>query len=76
VALAETLTRNGKWIKIEPEMPQISPLPRWLRNVRYFMEYLPANERVERIRVRDRAGRVLYQGGESVFGEFDDVGVL
>lgn len=25
---------------------------------------------------KDRAGRVLYQGGESVFGEFEDVGVL
>ena len=32
--------------------------------------------KVERIQVRDRAGRVLYEGGESVFGEFEDVGVL
>jgi hypothetical protein len=77
VALVEASTRNGGWVKIEPVRPQTRKLPRWLRNVRYFMAFLPATSgKVERIRVRDRAGRVLYQGRESVFGEFDDVGVL
>jgi hypothetical protein len=76
VATVEALTRGGGWIKIRPERPRMRTVPKWLWNVRYFMEYLPANEKVERIRVRDRVGRVLYQGGESVFGEFDDVGVL
>jgi hypothetical protein len=76
VALVEASTRHAQWIKIEPEMPQMPTLPSWLRNVRYFMEYLPANEKIERIRVRDQARRVLYQGDESVFGEFEDVGVL
>jgi hypothetical protein len=71
VALVEASTRNGGWVKIEPERPQIANPPAWLRNVRYFMEFLPGNEEVERIRVRDRAGRVLYQGRESVFGDFD-----
>lgn len=74
VATVEALTRHGEWIRFEPQRPQLSIVPNWLRNVRYFMEYLPA--KVERIRVRDRTGRVLYQGGESIFGEFDDVGVL
>lgn len=71
VALVEASTRNGGWVKIEPERPQIANPPAWLRNVRYFMKFLPGNEKVERIRVRDRAGRVLYQGRESVFGDFD-----
>ncbi len=74
VAVVEAETRNGGWTKIEPVLPQMSDPPRWLRNVRYFMAFLPA--KVERIRVRDRAGRVLYRGRETVFGEFDDVGLL
>jgi hypothetical protein len=76
VAVVEAAIRGGGWSKIEPQKPQAVNPPRWLRNVRYFVEYLPANEKVERIRVRDWTGRVLYQGGESVFGEFEDPGVL
>lgn len=74
VALVEALTRRGAWVKIEPQAPQLSNPPRWLRNVLFFMDYVPG--KVERIRVRDGMGRLLYQGRESVFGEFDDVGVL
>ena len=74
VALVEALTRRGAWVKIEPQVPQLSSPPRWLSNVLFFMDYVPG--KVERIRVRDRAGRVLYTGVESVFGRFDDVGVL
>jgi hypothetical protein len=73
VALVEAFTRRGV-VKIEPQAPQLSNPPRWLRNVLFFMEYVPG--KVERIRVRDRAGHVLYQGGESVLGTFKDVGVL
>lgn len=76
VALVEAFTRQGRWIKIEPVKPELPTPPTWLRNVRYFMEYLPTNEKVELIRVRDRAGRVLYQGRESVLGGFEDAGVL
>lgn len=77
VALVEASTRNGGWVKIAPVRPQTRKLPGWLSNVLFFMKYLPASAgKVERIRVRDRAGRVLYQGRESVFGEFDDVGLL
>lgn len=77
VALVEASTRNGGWVKIEPQASQTATVPRWLRNVRYFMEYFPASVgKVERVRVRDRDGRVLYQGRESVFGKFDDVGLL
>jgi hypothetical protein len=74
VALVEAFTRRGGWAKIKPQLPQLSSPPSWLRNVCFFMEYLPG--KVERIRVRDRAGHVLYAGRESVLGEFDDVGVL
>lgn len=74
VALVEALTRRGEWVKIEPQLPQLAAPPRWLRNVRFFMDYVPG--KVERIRVRDRSGRVLYQGRESVLGMFKDVGVL
>lgn len=53
VALVEAFTRRGVWVKIEPQVPQLSAPPRWLRNVRFFMAYVPG--KVERIRVR--AGR-------------------
>jgi hypothetical protein len=74
VALVEASTGDGRWVKIEPERPQLSNPPRWLSNLRFLMVY--PSGKVERIRVRDHAGRVLYRGRESVFGEFDDVGVL
>jgi hypothetical protein len=76
VALVEAFTGGGNWVRMEPTRPQVSKVPTWLRNVRYFIEYLPRNEKVEFVRVRDQAGRVLYQGRETVFGQFDDVGVL
>ena len=76
VASVEASTGGGHWVRIEPSRPQLPKVPAWLRNVRYFVEYLPGDEKVELVRVRDRTGRVLYQGRETVFGEFDDVGVL
>jgi hypothetical protein len=76
VASVEAWTGKGRWVKIEPGRPQAPKVPTWLRNVRYFIEYLPADEKVEFVRARDRTGKVLYQGRESVFGEFEDVGVL
>jgi hypothetical protein len=76
VATVEASTGDGHWVKIEPKRPQGPKIPTWLRNVRYFLEYLPPDHKVELVRARDRTGRVLYQGRETVFGEFDDVGVL
>lgn len=76
VASVEASTGDGHWVRIEPKRPQLPKVPTWLRNVRYFVEYLPRDEKVELVRVRDRAGRVLYRGRETVFGEFEDVGVL
>lgn len=75
-ALVEFTTGSGVWVKIKPERPQMGDAAEagWLRNVRYFLEYLPARESVKRVRVRDRAGRVIYEGREAL-GGFDESGV-
>lgn len=72
----EAKTRSGKWVSIETQAPQMATPPIWLRNLRYFIEYLPGDEKVERVRVRDKAGGILYQGAESVLGIFQELGVL
>lgn len=78
VVLVEFTTGDGSWSKVRPRRPQRAGAkePDWLRNVRYFLVYFPVDERVQRVRARDRAGRVLYQGRESVPGSFEDAGVL
>lgn len=75
-AVVEYLTHDGVWSKVTPEDPRASVIARagWLRNVRYFLQFLPAHTKVQRVRVRDRAGHVLYEGREA-FGGFEDSGV-
>jgi hypothetical protein len=74
-AVVEYQTHDGAWSKVTPEDPRASVIARagWLRNVRYFLQFLPAHAKVQRVRVRDRAGNVLYEGREAL-GAFDDSG--
>jgi hypothetical protein len=74
-AVVEFTTGNGVWSKVTPEEPGASVLGRagWLRNVRYFLLFLPAGQKLRFVRVRDRSGHVLYRGRESL-GGFDDTG--
>jgi hypothetical protein len=74
-AVVEYQTHDGVWSKVTPEDPRASVISRagWLRNVRYFLQFLPAHAKVQRVRVRDRAGNVLYEGREAL-GAFNDSG--
>jgi hypothetical protein len=74
-AVVEYQTHDGVWSKVTPEDPRASVIVRagWLRNVRYFLQFLPAHAKVQRVRVRDRAGKVLYRGREAL-GAFNDSG--
>lgn len=60
----EFTTGAGAQVKVRPEARQMgqASTPVWLRSVRYFLEYLPARTTVKRVRVRDRVGRVIFQG--------------
>jgi hypothetical protein len=75
-AVVEYQTHDGVWSKVTPEDPRASVLARagWLRNVRYFLQFLPAHAKVQRVRVRDRAGNVSYEGREAL-GAFNDSGL-
>lgn len=74
-AVVEFTTGNGVWSKVTPEKPGASVIGRagWLRNVRYFLLFLPAGQKLRFVRVRDRSGHVLYRGREAV-GAFNDSG--
>jgi hypothetical protein len=73
-ALVEFTTGNG-WVKVAPQRPPAADVATrpWLRNVSYFISYLSTNESVQRVRVRDQSGRLLYEGRPAL-GGFDDIG--
>jgi hypothetical protein len=75
-ALVEFTTGDGAWANVRPQTPQTAGIaePRWLRNVRYFLTYLPLKEKVKKVRVRDRAGRVIFFQGRESLGSFDEAG--
>jgi hypothetical protein len=74
-AVVEFTTGNGVWSKVTPKKPGASVVGRagWLRNVHYFLLFLPAGQKLRFVRVRDRSGHVLYRGREAV-GAFNDTG--
>ena len=74
-AIVEFTTGNGVWSKVTPEKPRASVIEGagWLRNVHYFLLFLPAGQKLRMVRVRDRFGHVLYRGREAV-GAFNDSG--
>jgi hypothetical protein len=74
-AVVEFTTGNGVWSKVTPEKPGAFVVGRagWLRNVRYFLLFLPAGQKLRFVRVRDRSGHVLYRGREAL-GGFEDSG--
>lgn len=72
VSQIEALTAEGKWITIRPMRSPTSLRKRypWLRNLTYFMQFLPLDDSVQFVRVRDAEGRIIFKGREAL-GAFE-----
>jgi hypothetical protein len=73
VMSVEARTRGGRLIVITPARPSPAVVRRapWLRNLRYFMRYLPTQEIVEFVQVRGAGGSILFKG-RGAFGSFGE----